>query len=241
MLNLLKSDLKALFKWKATIYAILAIFVLSASSILLNISYDDPALGSFFELAYVNIMIISVIIGLFVYRDYSQNTIRNKIVVGHSRVSIFVAKTITILTMFLSTALVQTATALIIGSLFGDLDYIDWAIFAQNCAVYFVTIVVVTAMVSLIAVNIQSPIGAMLPMMLLFFIMFSGMIVLEMFMVNENTAMIELFQTTPILNLLTLVVTEKPFDLLSTCVMGAAMFLTMELIGMLIFKKLDLK
>ena len=98
MLNLLKSDLKVLFKWKATIYAILAIFALSASSILLNISYDDPILGSFFELAYVNIMIISVIIGLFVYRDYSQNTIRNKIVVGYGRVSIFVAKTITILT-----------------------------------------------------------------------------------------------------------------------------------------------
>ena len=241
MLNLLKSDLKALFKWKATIYAILAVFVLSGSSILLNISYDDPTLGSFFELAYVNMMIISVIIGLFVYRDYSQNTIRNKIVVGHSRVSIFVAKTITILTMFVSTALVQTATALIAGSLFGDLDYIDWAVFAQNWAVYFVTIVVVTAMVSLIAVNIQSPIGAMLPMMLLFFIMFSGMIVLEMFMIDGNTAMIELFQTTPILNLLTLVATEKPFDLLSTCVMGAAMFLTMELIGILIFKKLDLK
>ena len=241
MLNLLKSDLKALFKWKATIYAILAVFVLSGSSIFLNISYDDPTLGSFFELAYVNIMIISVIIGLFVYRDYSQNTIRNKIVVGHSRISIFVAKTITILTMFVSTALVQTATALIAGSLFGDLDYIDWAVFAQNWAVYFVTIVVVTAMVSLIAVNIQSPIGAMLPMMLLFFIMFSGMIVLEMFMIDGNTAMIELFQTTPILNLLTLVATEKPFDLLSTCVMGAAMFLTMELIGILIFKKLDLK
>ena len=82
MLNLLKSDLKALFKWKATIYAILAVFALSISSILLNISYDDPTLSSFFELAYVNIMIISVIIGLFVYRDYSQNTIRNKIVVS---------------------------------------------------------------------------------------------------------------------------------------------------------------
>ena len=241
MLNLLKSDLKALFKWKATIYAMLAIFTLSASSILLNISYDDPALSSFFELAYVNIMIISVIIGLFVYRDYSQNTIRNKIVVGHSRVSIFVAKTITILTMFLSTALVQTSTSLITGSLLGDLDYIDWAIFAQNYAVYFVTIIVVTTMSSLIAVNIQSPIGAMLPMMILFMVMFGGMIVLEIIVTSGNTAMVELFKTMPVLNMLMLVETEKPFNLLATGVMGASMSLTMNAIGLMIFKKIDLK
>ena len=241
MFNLLKSDLKALFKWKATIYAILAISALGVSSILVNISYDDPTLSSFFEFTYINMMITSVIIGLFIYRDYSQNTIRNKIVVGHGRASIFFAKTITILTMFITTAIAQTAAVLIVGSLFGDLDYIDWAIFAQNYVVYFITIVVVTAMVSLISINIQSPIGAMLPMMLLFFIMFVGMIILEMLMINEDTAMIELFRTVPVLNSLTLVETEKPFDLAATCVIGVGMFLLMEVLGLIVFKKIDLK
>ena len=241
MHKLLKAETSALLKWRAIIYTIAIIVILGAFSPFLNIMNEDPTLGGCFEFTYIVLMITSTILGLFMYRDYSQNTIRNKIVVGHSRASVYFSKSITISGFMLLVIIMFFALSVSIGACFGDIGYIDWNIFVQNCLMVLISTLAIASLVALTSICIQSPIGAMLPLMLMMTAMFVCMIMLEMFMVNENTAMIELFQTMPILSLITLTETTKPFDLIGTAVYGAVLICVLQIGGYTIFRKMDLK
>ena len=241
MLKLLRSELKALFKWRASTYTIAVMIFIGLFSVFINTSSDAPTLDGFFAFPYITMMICSVISGLFLYRDYSQNTIRNKISVGHSRSSVYFSKTITVFIFMLLNIALSSAMTLIFGSIFGDLEYIDWGIFVQNLLMTFANLCVAVTLVSLFAINIQSPVGSMLPMMLMFAVMFVGMITMELLMINENTEMIELFKTLPIMSQQFLLETEKPVNLPGTLIISGLMVSIGQYLSFSIFRKLNLK
>ena len=241
MLKLLRSELKALFKWRASTYTIAVMIFIGLFSVFINTSSDAPTLDGFFAFPYITMMICSVISGLFLYRDYSQNTIRNKISVGHSRSSVYFSKTITVFIFMLLNIALSSAMTLIAGSIFGDLEYIDWGIFVQNILMTFANLCVAVTLVSLFAINIQSPVGSMLPMMLMFAVMFVGMITMELLMINENTEMIELFKTLPIMSQQFLLETEKPVNLHGTLIISGLIVAIGQYLSFSIFRKLDLK
>ena len=241
MLKLLRSELKALFKWRASTYTIAVMIFIGLFSVFINTSSDAPTLDGFFAFPYITMMICSVISGLFLYRDYSQNTIRNKISVGRSRSSVYFSKTITVFIFMLLNIALSSAMTLIAGSIFGDLEYIDWGIFVQNILMTFANLCVAVTLVSLFAINIQSPVGSMLPMMLMFAVMFVGMITMELLMINENTEMIELFKTLPIMSQQFLLETEKPVNLPGTLIISGLIVAIGQYLSFSIFRKLDLK
>lgn len=241
MLKLLRSELKALFKWRASSYTIAVMIFIGLFSVFINTSSDAPTLDGFFAFPYINMMICSVISGLFLYRDYSQNTIRNKISVGHSRSSVYFSKTIAVFVFMLLNIALSSSMTLIAGSIFGDLEYIDLGIFVQNLLMTFANLCVAITLVSLFAINIQSPVGSMIPMMLMFAVMFVGMITMELLMINENTEMIELFKTLPIMSQQFLLETEKPVNLPGTLIISGLMVAIGQYLSFSIFRKLDLK
>ena len=188
MLNLLKAEFKTLFKWKATRYLLFFSLVFGAITPIFNsVIYEDPTLSGCFSFIYVYMMITSIISGLFLYRDYSQNTIRNKIVVGHSRISVYLSKVIVTCVLFICVVSTLTLSNVLIGLCVGDLDYIDWGVYLQNCGMVLCTAVTISSFVGLLAINIQSPLGAMLPMMFLMALAFFSLIYTEMLIINEQT------------------------------------------------------
>ena len=241
MLKLLKAEIKALLKWRASTYMVATMIFLGLFAVFINIGSDSPTLDGMFVFPYIGMMICSVISGLYLYRDYSQNTIRNKISVGHSRCSIYFAKVITIFIFMLFNIALLLALNILAGSIFGDIEYVDWNILAQNLLMTFANLCVVVTITTIFAINIQSPVGAMVPMMLMFAFMFAGMILMEMFVINENTEMIELFKILPLMSQQFLLETEKPFDLPATLIMSGAFTLIVQYLGFCIFRKLDLK
>ena len=242
MLNLLQADLKALLKWKATIYTLIIMIVLGALVPFMNIIlYETSALNGVFEWTYIVMMISSIIIGLFIYRDYSQNTIRNKVVVGHSRTSIYFSKAILIALFLIGVFIIFLLSAIIVALCLGNIDYIDWSVFLQNCGVAICSSLTAASLIALLSINIQSPVGAMLPMMLLFAIMFCGMILMEMLITKEQTQVLELLQTLPITAGLTLTESTKPFNLTDTIIYSSCICFVMQMLGFKIFRKLELK
>jgi hypothetical protein len=242
MLNLLKTEFKTLFKWKATWYLLFFSLIFGAISPVFNsVIYEDPTLSGCFEFIYVYIMITSIISGLFIYRDYSQNTIRNKIVVGHSRISVYLSKVIVTCVLFICVVSILTLSNVLIGLCVGDLDYIDWGVYLQNCGMVLCTAVTISSFVGILAINIQSPLGAMLPMMFLMALVFFSLIYTEMLMINEQTEILNVFQTLPVTSTMMLSETVEPYDITGTVVYTLALSFLMNAIGVLIFRKIDLK
>lgn len=241
MFKLLNAEFKTLLAWEGILYVIALTLIIGIFCPGINILNESPTLDGCFTFPFVVLAILSTFLGLFTYRDYSQNTIRNKIVVGNSRASIYFAKSLLVVgTMFVLMMLFLGVNVLI-GWCFGDISYIECDVFINNCFMILISTLVIASFTSLTSICIQSPIGAMLPLMFMMSSMFACTIMFEMFTINENKFMIELFQTLPVVSLITLSETVQPFDLIVTTVYGLAMTLVLQLSGFAIFKKTDLK
>jgi hypothetical protein len=103
------------------------------------------------------------------------------------------------------------------------------------------TAVTISSFVGLLAINIQSPLGAMLPMMFLMALAFCSLIYVEMLMINEQTEILNLFQTLPVTSTMMLSETVKPHDITGTVAYTVVLSFLMNAIGVLIFRKIDLK
>ena len=91
MNKLLKSEFIRLFKSNIFIFCLLFSAGLGIFMALLNLStIDELIFSGFFDITFV----IAVFVSIFVGTDYSNGTIRNKIIVGHTRWNIYFSKLI---------------------------------------------------------------------------------------------------------------------------------------------------
>ena len=102
MSNLLAEGFRRLFKGKR-FYIVLAVivgvaaFILALVKILSNAFDDSEGLhadGMMFMMTGTMPLLISIAAGLLIVQDFRNNTIRNKIIVGHSRTNIYIANLI---------------------------------------------------------------------------------------------------------------------------------------------------
>ena len=95
MNKLLRVNLKLMVRRKDTrlcagLSVVLAVLGALVSKLNGNMTWYDM-----FEFPLILVMIFSAVGGLFISRDYTQNTIRNKLTVGHKRTGIYLANQIT--------------------------------------------------------------------------------------------------------------------------------------------------
>ncbi len=204
MSKLLRADVKTLIKWKPTIVTVISMLLLPAVFITMNVINDTPALEGIFMILGVVMMFLTMIIGLFIYRDYSQNTIRNKITVGHKRSSVYFSKVLIISIFELVSVVLFLGSSVLISLLMGKLGGIDWSIFFKNFTVILASYLVIVSITSLLSINIRSAIGAVLPMIFLWAFFFIGTFGLEFATLNDNEAIIDLFRILPVLSITSL-------------------------------------
>ena len=239
--NLLKTEFITLKRWNAIWTSTLIVTLIAILTACININNKYPSLEGIFEFSYVAFMIMSAITGLFIYRDYSQNTIRNKIVAGHSRFNVYVSKLIAVFTTYFIVVVLFMAAFLTIGITFGSVEYVEWNKFGQNCIMLFVSVVTLSFFVAMISINIKSALGAMLPIIFLFSVMFISMVALELATLRDNQQVIYFIKTLPLSSLLTLHETSTPEDLFGTIWWGLGLSAAFFGIGYGAFKKADLK
>jgi len=99
MIKLIRSDFRRLWRSKAFYFGLLVMGILAVWGVFsryyytnsqMEPGYDAPDDILFSALQYIP-FVIAVFVSLFVCTDYSDGTIRNKLVVGHRKISIYVS------------------------------------------------------------------------------------------------------------------------------------------------------
>lgn len=241
MRNLLKAELKTLFHWKATKYAVGFMLLLAALMEGVAFLNEEPAMGSMTSMSAIILLVASAIGGLFVYLDYSQNTIRNKIAVGYSRLECYISKSIAVFTLFF---ILVAGSMLIMGGIaygFMDTEYVVWEAFWKNCMIVFTSVVTVSVLTSMLAINIQSPLGGLLPMMFTTAVFLTGIFGMEMLYINEAEEIIKIVQSIPVICLVYLSETVVPENFWLSVIIACAVSVSFFWAGYLTFRKADLK
>ncbi|MGN1028118.1 MAG: ABC transporter permease subunit [Faecousia sp.] len=165
MTNLLAPNLKRLlknsaFRIAAAVVAVIGlfeIFMMYRDSI---IEMDTPYLdGGLFSLAALGVFALAAVVPLFVGSEYSDGTIRNKVVVGHHRASVYLSILITSVIAETLLILVWTAAYLIPGLILMEHANPLWVYLVLYLAM-FLELAVFSAIFTLLTMTLGSKAGA---------------------------------------------------------------------------------
>lgn len=239
MLNLLKVELKTLIKFKPTqwmlvLYPILAVLF----TFMMNLNESAPLTALINGMFLVNIITVSVG-GLFLYTDYSQNTIRNKIVVGHTRLSVYTAKFAVIFLFYLACILLYAVPSFIIDCFVSDMKDVVWEAIWKNMLIVFCNMIINVAIIVFFTTVMRSIIGAIMPFCAAEFLAVGGTLWLEILSV-DNPDLFEIVQAVPCIKAMMLSAEIVPTDVGMSCAITAGMVVSLLLSGYLSFRRADL-
>ena len=176
MSKLIRVELKNIFS-KFDIKSTLLIFTIFGIVMgITNKANNTPTCEGIFEWGLVLTLLISALGGLYISRDYTQNTIRNKIIVGHTRFSIYLSKQIAITSMYLAcSGLFMLSTIISNFMLIGTENLNKEALWTGLLVSIFV-IITFSIITTFIAMTIKKETGGLMPLLVMFIMMmFSAM------------------------------------------------------------------
>lgn len=165
MTNLLAPNLKRLlknsaFRIAAAVVAVIGlfeIFMMYRDSI---IEMDTPYLdGGLFSFAALGVFALAAVVPLFVGSEYSDGTIRNKVVVGHHRASVYLSLLLTSLFAETLLILVWTAAYLIPGVILMEHAHPLWVYLCLYLAM-FLELAVFSAIFTLLTMTLGNKAGS---------------------------------------------------------------------------------
>ena len=186
MLNLFKVEWLALIKMKAVKWSFVGMLILSIALNLQYLTDNAPAFeGLFNGLMVVNLLSVAVG-GLALNNDFSQNSIRNKIVIGYSRTTIVLTKTLIIALYYFLLALTAFIPALIIHCGMLEAKDVVWEAVNKGFILTGLNIINNVGLTMLLGLSARSVIGAVLPVFLAEAIPVSGMLISEVLSVSDS-------------------------------------------------------
>ena len=168
MNKLLRVNLKLMVRRNDTRLCIALSVILAVLGALVSKLNGNMTWYDMFEFPLILVMIFSAVGGLFISRDYTQNTIRNKLTVGHKRTDIYLANQITetiffcvpVIFYFITSAI---ANFILIGA--------KGAVFSEvmgNIAVCLIAVNALSALTTFLAMTVKSSAGGVLPIILMY-------------------------------------------------------------------------
>lgn len=165
MTNLMISGFKRLLKNRAlqitaavvAVVGLFEIFMMYRDSI---IEMDTPYLdGGLFSFAALGVFALAAVVPLFVGSEYSDGTIRNKVVVGHHRASVYLSLLLTSLFAETLLILVWTAAYLIPGVILMEHAHPLWVYLCLYLAM-FLELAVFSAIFTLLTMTLGNKAGS---------------------------------------------------------------------------------
>ena len=176
MSKLILVELKNIFS-KFDIKFTLLIFTLFGIVMgIINKLNNSPTCEGIFEWILILMLLISALGGLYISRDYTQNTIRNKIIVGHTRFNIYLSKQIAITLMYFSCSGGFIISTIISNFLFVGKENLNNEAFLTGLLVSIFIIITFSIITTFIAMTIKKETGGLMPLLVMFLMMiFSAM------------------------------------------------------------------
>ena len=171
MSRLIKVEFKSIFSKFDIKSTMLILTLLGFVMGILNKGSKAPSCDGLFEWTMVVTLLISALGGLYISRDYTQNTIRNKIVVGHTRLGIYLAKQIAITAMYLACSGLFMASSIIANLMFVGTDNLNWKALWIGVLVSILVIIVLSVITTFIAMSLKRETGGLMPLLVMFIMM----------------------------------------------------------------------
>lgn len=240
MINLLKVDFKSLFKLKAVKWAILGAFVFSILLSLQSITDKTPAFENFFNGAIVVNLLSVAVGGLYINNDFSQNTIRNKIVIGYTRTKILFSKVIVVFCFYLLTTLAAWIPAFCINYFMLETDNVLWEAITKGILLSIYTLFNNMAITILLGVSARNATGAILPVFLAEAIPVAGMLLLEVLSVSDAEQLFNFVKAVPNIAIMILSPYTVPENMYLSLITTAVFCCGCLLLGLLTFNQAEL-
>lgn len=239
MLNLLKVELKVLMKfkpaqWMFFLYPVLGIII----AIIMKI-VESPAFTALIKGVFLVNMITIAIGSLFIYNDYSQNTIRNKIIVGHTRLSVYASKFAVTFLFFLACVLMFAIPTIILDAFMIGFKDVVWEAIWKNLIIVFCNILIYVTLIVFFTMSIRSVVGAISPFCTFEFLAVVGTLLLEI-LSSDNQELFEFVSAIPSFKATMLSANISPTDVGMSCLIALLSSIFLLAIGYFKFKKDDL-
>lgn len=167
MINLLRYNMMRLKKYGAFKISVITVAAVGLITVFLEKRQEDcythPYAHTYFSMVFMLILIISFLAGNFISKDYVDNTIRNKISIGHKRLDIFIANHITVFFMYILIALTWTTFYLLVGGFVLDTSEVNKDALLVGGAVMFFAILAFSGVAVFLSMTFKNTLGGMLP------------------------------------------------------------------------------
>ena len=240
MLKLLKVELKTLLKFKPAKWMLVLSPLFAALVAALYALEEQPlAFTALFNGMFL-VNLVTVSIGsLFLYTDYSQNTIRNKIIIGYPRFSVYMAKFVATLIFYLVCVLLFAIPSVAIDiCMIGTKDVI-WEAVSKNVLVILCNVIINSTIMVSITTAMKGIVGAIMPFVIVEGGCVGGMLWLEILSVDAPE-LYEFAQAIPALRGMMLSPSVAPADLDISIYFTIIAVILFFLIGYLSFRRTDL-
>ncbi len=171
MSRLIKVELKSIFGKFDIRSTMLILTLLGFVTGILNKGNSSPSCDGIFEWTMVLTLLISALGGLYISRDYTQNTIRNKIIVGHTRLGIYLAKQIAVTSMYLACSGLFMVSMIISNFMFIGTDKLNMNALLTGILVSIFGIIVLSTITTFIAMSVKKETGGLMPLLVMFVMM----------------------------------------------------------------------
>ena len=171
MSRLIKVEIKSLFSKFDVKGTMLILTLLGFVTGILNKANSYQVCEDIFEWTMVLTLLISALGGLYISRDYTQNTIRNKVIVGNTRFGIYLSKQIAITLMYLVCIGLFIISAIISNFMFIGTTNLNKEALLTGIIVSIFVIIVLATITVLIAMSIKKEAGGLMPLLVMFVMM----------------------------------------------------------------------
>ncbi len=174
--NLLKLELRGIFTHSSCKMAMPLCILTGVLIGVLNHVSDAPVCSDIFSWTAIVLIMLSALGGLYISREFTQNTIRNKIVVGHGREMIYLSKLVAVTVIYLVCIGLLVLTMITMGLVLSGNDEINREAVLKGLMVTVSCTVACAAITTAISMTLKTDLGALIPLLLFFLTMtFSGL------------------------------------------------------------------
>ena len=168
MTNLLKVELKMLFGKSLSKISIILTIILGIFFGLMNSLTEEPSCAGIFEYTLMLFAYLPAIPGFYLSKDYTNNTIRNKIIVGNKRINIYFSKLITVIIFCFLCTVLFLSSSIVSNFIFIGTEGVNTEALIYGIILTLFGVISIASITTLISMSIKSEAGGLAPVMIIY-------------------------------------------------------------------------
>jgi len=237
MINLLKVELKTIFKRFDIKMTLIISMFLGIYIGIMNKVNESMFCDGIFEWILMLCLFLSALSGLYISRDYTQNTIRNKVIVGHKRLHIYLSKQLAVTTFYLITIFLYIITMITTNYILIKTTGVNLAALKTGIIISIFSTITLSTITTIISMASKNEVGGLMPLLITFIMFIFTALGMELF---DKDIMNLINEILPTGQIMTLNLIETATNTTRIILYSIIMSLSCITGGYLIFKNSDL-